>query len=308
MRLPVRRFRHPEDARLQLERAIAFHRRLFGIVPRGLWPSEGSVSPEVLEICSSLGFRWVATDQQVLSNSTGVPFYREGNGEMANADRLYAPYSFSTVSGPVQMLFRDHELSDLIGFVYSRMEPEAAAQDLAGRIRQSAQPLISRGMDALVSIILDGENAWEYFPQNGRPFLRALYALILKDPQIECVTVSEALERHGSALPLPKLAPGSWINANFDIWIGAEEDNHAWDHLSDARDFFSARHRDAPPERKELALEELLVAEGSDWNWWYGPEHSTANDSDFDELYRSHLANVYRALGATSRAAAWLAP
>jgi hypothetical protein len=114
---------------------------------------------------------------------------------------------------------------------------------------------------------------------------------------MECVTVSEALERHGSALPLPKLAPGSWINANFDIWIGAEEDNRAWDQLSEARDFFSARHRDAPPEQKQLALEELLVAEGSDWNWWYGPEHSTANDADFDELYRSHLSNVYRALG-----------
>ncbi len=296
VRLPNHRFRHPEDARLQLERAIALHSRLFGIVPRGLWPSEGSVSEEVLQICASLGFRWVATDQQVLSNSTGVPFYRDASGAMVNAERFYTPYRFSTSPGEVRMLFRDHELSDLIGFVYSGMPAETAAADFVRRIKQSARPVLSQGKSALVPVILDGENCWEYYPQSGRRFLRALYRMLSDDREIECVTVSEALERHGRAEALPHLAAGSWINGNFDIWIGAEEDNQSWDHLSAARNFFAEREKTASPEKRELALEELLVAEGSDWNWWYGPEHSSANDADFDALYRSHLSNVYRAL------------
>ena len=297
VRLPNRRFRHPEDARMQLERALDLHRRLFGMTPVGLWPSEGSVSEEVLDICASLGLRWVASDQQVLSNSTGVPFYRDGNGVLVNAAALYRPYALATAHGPVQMLFRDHELSDLIGFVYSRMQPEDAARDLVSRIKRSALPLIYQGMSPLVPIILDGENAWEYYRLNGRPFLRELYRLFSEDPQLECVSVREGIERHGRPEPLGRLAAGSWINANFDIWIGAEEDNRAWDLLSDAHDFYSANERNATLEQSTLAREELLIAEGSDWCWWYGPEHSTANDRDFDALYRSHLANVYRALG-----------
>ena len=297
VRLPERRFRHPEDARDQLERAVALHTRLFGRAPRGLWPSEGSVSEEVLQIVASCGFEWTATDQRVLGNSIGTAFYRDSSGTLVNAEQLYRPYSVATPSGPVQMLFRDQELSDRIGFVYSHMDANAAAADFVHRLKQSAGPLMGQGKSAMVPVILDGENAWEYFPQNGRPFLRALYGMLSEDPQVECVTVSEALERSGPPEPLPRLAPGSWINGNFDIWIGAEEDNRAWDFLSDARDFFAEHERNATASQRAVALEELLVAEGSDWNWWYGPEHSTANDADFDDLYRSHLSNVYHALG-----------
>jgi len=297
VRLPNHRFRHAEDARLQLERAIELHRRIFEQTPRGLWPSEGSVSEQVLEICASLGFHWIATDQQILANSIDVPFFRDPAGVLANADRLYSPYVFGTSSGPIQMLFRDHELSDRIGFVYAHVEAESAATDLLGRIKQSALPLLRQGKRPVVSLILDGENAWEYYPKNGRPFLRALYRLFSEDSQIECPTVSEAIERHDRLERLPRLTPGSWINANFDIWIGAEEDNQAWEYLWEARDFFECHQANSPAAKRDLALEELLAAEGSDWCWWYGPEHSSANDGDFDELYRSHLANVYQALG-----------
>jgi alpha-amylase/alpha-mannosidase (GH57 family) len=297
VRLPQRRFRHPEDATLQLERALEQHRRLFGRTPRGLWPSEGSLSEEVLRIAAATGFRWAATDERVLGNSIGVSFHRDASGTLANADRLYRPYSYETPTGPIRLLFRDLDLSDQIGFVYSRMEPRAAAADFLRRIKQSALPLLRQGRSPTVSVILDGENAWEYFPRNGRAFLRALYGMLSEDPDLECVTVSEALERGGPAEPLSRFAPGSWINANFDIWIGAEEDNLAWDYLSEARDFFTVHSANASPSERALALEELLVAEGSDWNWWYGPEHSSVNDADFDELYRTHLANVYHALG-----------
>jgi hypothetical protein len=147
-------------------------------------------------------------------------------------------------------------------------------------------------------VILDGENAWEYYERNGRPFLRALYRRILDDRRFRPVTVKEAV----SSLPnrrLDTIAPGSWINANFDIWIGADEDNRAWNFLGEARDFYEREKTSSHvrPGGRELAFEELLIAEGSDWCWWYGPEHDSANRPEFDELYRNHLSNVYRALG-----------
>ena len=196
------------------------------------------------------------------------------------------------------VIFRDHTLSDLIGFVYSGAPPADAAQDLIHRIKKSAQPILDRGRNATVPIILDGENAWESYPRSGREFLRRLYDAIQRDSVFEALTVSEAVERESSPAKLASIFPGSWINANFDVWIGAPEDNLAWDHLSAARNFFAEHAAKAPAEKKALAYEELLIAEGSDWNWWYGPEHHSANDPDFDELYRKHLANVYLALDA----------
>jgi len=156
---------------------------------------------------------------------------------------------------------------------------------------------LAKGKTAVVSIILDGENAWEFYPQSGREFLRRLYDGIQKDPLIEALTVSEAIEREPAPQKLASIVPGSWINSNFDVWIGAPEDNMAWDQLSAARDFFTENADKVSAEQKKLAYEELLIAEGSDWNWWYGPEHHSANDRDFDELYRKHLSNVYLALG-----------
>jgi alpha-amylase/alpha-mannosidase (GH57 family) len=113
------------------------------------------------------------------------------------------------------------------------------------------------------------------------------------------VTVSEAIARHHNVSPLKSLVPGSWINANFNVWIGAPEDNRAWDYLYHAREFYAQNAARASEAQRKLAFEEILIAEGSDWNWWYGPEHHSANDRDFDELYRKHLSNVYQALGAT---------
>ncbi len=159
--------------------------------------------------------------------------------------------------------------------------------------------MIDSGRDAVLSIILDGENAWESYEGNGRDFLRRFYDRLQKEPQIEPVTISEAIARHQpeSFGKLRGLVPGSWINANFNVWIGAPEDNKAWDYLSQARDFYDENASHVRDDQRNLAYEELLIAEGSDWNWWYGPEHHSANDRDFDELYRKHLSNVYTALG-----------
>jgi len=178
------------------------------------------------------------------------------------------------------------------------MNASAAAQDFLNRINENCRGLLAQGRNALVPIILDGENAWEYYDHNGRPFFRELYSSIQSDPAIEAITLTEAFRRVGSD-SLDHIFPGSWIYANFDVWIGAEEDNNAWRLLLDARKAFDAAKK-VPAEKRKLAREELLIAEGSDWNWWYGPEHDSANRVDFDQIYREHLANVYRALGLTA--------
>jgi alpha-amylase/alpha-mannosidase (GH57 family) len=299
--LPNYRFRHPEDARAQLLGGLDLHKRVFGIRPQGVWPSEGSVSEEALGIAHGLGIRWMATDEGVLGRSLGVNFSRDDFGYLSAdlADKLYRVHRFDSGSTEMHMVFRDHTLSDLIGFVYSGMAPLDAAHHLMDSIRRAAQPLLARGQDALIPIILDGENAWEYYPQSGREFLRRFYDLLQRASDIESVTISEAITRDPNPAVLKSLVPGSWIHANFNVWIGAPEDNRAWDYLYHAREFYREVSPRASEAQRDLAFEELLIAEGSDWNWWYGPEHHSANDRDFDELYRTHLSNVYHALGAT---------
>ena len=295
IKLPRRPFVHQEDARGQLRAAIELHQRVFGARPRGLWPSEGSVSEEVLRLAAEEGFEWTATDQGVLGRSLQIGFHRQPDGTMLEGNELYRPHKFGAGDRKISMFFRDHELSDLIGFVYSRMDARAAAADLHQRIRNAARS--TGASPAVVSIILDGENAWEFFPGNGRQFLKEFYGRIAADPDLQAVTASEALALAQQGT-LKHVVPGSWINANFDVWIGAEEDNRAWDLLADARDFFAKNTANPKvgPEAIKTAQEELWIAEGSDWNWWYGPEHSTPNDEQFDRLYRTHLSNIYRLL------------
>jgi len=298
--LPQNRFRHPEDAREQLLRGLNLHQEVFGIRPQGVWPSEGSVSEEVLGIAQNLGVKWMATDEEVLGRSLGVSFGRDGHGHLPPelARKLYTIHRFESDQAEVNLIFRDHTISDLIGFVYSGMAPQDAASHLMHNIKQSAQPILDAGHDAVVPIILDGENAWEYYPQSGREFLRRFYDALQHEAGVEATTVSEAIQRHQDFSPLKSLVPGSWIHANFNVWIGAPEDNRAWDYLSHARNFYDQVAPQADEAQRQLAFEEILIAEGSDWNWWYGPEHHSANDREFDELYRKHLSNIYQLLGS----------
>jgi alpha-amylase/alpha-mannosidase (GH57 family) len=249
----------------------------------------------------------MATDEGVLGRSLSSFFSRDGSGRL-NADsasKLYTVYDYENGATRMNMIFRDHTVSDLIGFVYSGMPAAEAAAHLIRNIKEAAQPVLNKGLDVMFPIILDGENAWEYYPQSGREFLRRFYAALEITPGIEAVTVSEAITRHTNHAPLRTLTPGSWIHANFNVWIGAPEDNRAWDYLSYARDFYAQAAPKVSEAQRKLAFEEILIAEGSDWNWWYGPEHHSANDRDFDELYRKHLSNVYRHW-AQQRPSIWL--
>ncbi len=301
--LPHPPFRYPQDARAQLMRARESHVRAFGSAPTGLWPPEGAVSDEALDLAIEMGFRWFATDEGVLGRTRNVGFWRNASGFPENAQDLYSPWLYARRGGSMVGFFRDHYLSDLIGFVYSRMAAEPAAADLHGRIRAIADRM-PPGRAATICLILDGENAWEYYPRNGREFLRSFYRRLQNDPDVHVLTMSEAAQ---SAADLPRLDgifPASWINANFDVWIGHEEDVRAWDLLRDARDTYervtaAGKWGGVPSDSPgaQRAYESILAAEGSDWCWWYGPEHASANDADFDRIYRNHLTGIYNALG-----------
>src|SRR5580698_533086 len=305
--LPRRAYRHPEDAREQLRRAREYHERVFGTKPTGLWPSEGSVSDQALTIAAEEGFQWFGTDEGVLGRTLNAGFFRDAKGVPANADRLYQPLRVQLGGRPITGLFRDHHLSDLIGFVYSRMNGRDAAADLHGRLRELGER-VETSQPLTICLFLDGENAWEYYPGNGREFLREFYGRIQSDQDFRALTASEANAAAGEIPATTGIFPASWINANFDVWIGHTEDVAAWELLWDAREAYAgavearAQSRSDAPTEEALkeAFESLLAAEGSDWCWWFGPEHSTANDAEFDALFRKHLTGIYLALGQTA--------
>jgi alpha-amylase/alpha-mannosidase (GH57 family) len=295
-RMPREPFRHPEDAAEQLNLAVAYHERLFGKRPQGVWPSEGSVSDAVLPLIAGAGLAWMATDEEILARSIGQGFPRDGSGNVENPETLYRPYRVGRESATVACGFRDHTLSDLIGFTYASWSADAAADDFVRRLTEAGERYRARtgGGDATIFVILDGENAWEHYEGQGRPFLRALYGRLGSHPELKTVTMSEACAEARETLP--NIFPGSWINGDFYIWIGHADDHRAWSQLVDAR---RALNR-AKPGLSDAALmrarEEMLIAEGSDWFWWYGDDHSSEHDLEFDDLFRRHVRNVYRAL------------
>jgi len=295
--LPMLEFARPEDARTQIQRAIAYHERTFGKRPIGCWPSEGSVSEHILPLIAEAGIQWIASDEEILLHSLEKGPVQEKARWCAS--NLYTSYE-KTLGKPIHMVFRDHVLSDLIGFHYARVPAADAATDFIKRLYDIDQRCRENPQERphLVSIILDGENAWEYYPGNGRDFLRALYSQISRESWIQTTTIGEYIELHGGR-PLAKLFPGSWINHNFSIWIGHPEDNKGWDFLKEARDLidYARVNESQKSEAIEKAYEEILIAEGSDWFWWFGDDHSSENDAEFDRLFRQHISNVYHLLG-----------
>jgi alpha-amylase/alpha-mannosidase (GH57 family) len=259
---PRQRFVHPEDAAEQLQRAAIYHERLFGKRPVGLWPSEGSVSDAIVPLVAQAGFKWMATDELILARTLDVTFSRDARGNVEQPERLYTPYMINAAGASVACAFRDHVLSDLIGFTYASWSSEAAAEDFVNRMVEAGRRYRDRTRgEALIPIILDGENAWEHFEGGGRPFLRALYRRLSSHPELQTVTMAEACA--APTRELPGIFPGSWIDANFYIWIGHQDDQKGWSQLADAREALTTATVDHAA--LEAAREEIFVAEGSDW-------------------------------------------
>jgi alpha-amylase/alpha-mannosidase (GH57 family) len=300
-KLPQHVDSYPEDARLQIQRGVEFHKNLFGMAPAGMWPSEGSVAQEVVSAIASAGIEWIATDEEILSESTHGWVSRDAQGHMRNPELLYRPWKVQDEHSQLQIVFRDHAMSDLIGFHYQRSEPVHAVNDLLGKVTaigRAAGPK-NGGRPPLVPIILDGENCWEYYPDGGVKFLRTLYRSCVQNEQIRPVRMIDHLRDYPAVDKIDRLFAGSWISHNFAIWIGHAEDNTAWDLLHQTREFLlrAEAEQRAAPQVLQQAWEEIYIAEGSDWFWWYGDDHSSALDGLFDQLFRRHLQNVYTLLG-----------
>ncbi len=287
-------FAHPEDVRAQLTLARDYHAKLFGQPPRGVWPSEGSVCPELIPVFEELGFEWFATDEEILWRSLAA--WR--GGEHFDRRMLFQGYRAEFGGAGVSVAFRDRALSDFIGFSAARNEPARAAEYMIGHLERISES--ASGDDALCAVILDGENAWEHFPDGGEAFLREFYRRLTTHPKLRTTTFGDHFRAHPPQTVIPTLHTGSWINGNFGIWIGHAEDNRGWELLGRARDFvqFKAERGELTPEQHQRAMQDIYAAEGSDWFWWYGDDFVTENDLLFDELFRTHLQNVYRIVGA----------
>jgi alpha-amylase/alpha-mannosidase (GH57 family) len=274
-------FSKPQDARAQVDRGLDLAERLLGTRPRGMWPSEGSISEAVVGIVEHAGIAWLGADEQVLRKSL----------ERHHESPHLRPWRLGG-RGPA-IFFRDTALSDLIGFTYSRQDGERAAEDFTGRVVRLAASHDEPG-EPIVNVILDGENAWEYYAENGSLFLRALYRKLGATRGLETTTFSRALE---SARPgtLSRLSPGSWIRGDFDTWAGHDEKNRAWGLLSAVR----REVDDAGPWESLPAevRETVYRAEGSDWFWWLGDDHPTAYLSEFESLFRQNLRFICERLG-----------
>jgi alpha-amylase/alpha-mannosidase (GH57 family) len=290
-----RRFHWPEDASAQLELAVRQHTEMFGRAPRGLWPSEGSIAPELIPLMQKAGIRYFCSDEENLFRSLA----NDPSSHGSNPDHLelFQAWNVAYNGATVAAFFREKPLSDFIGFMAAKNDSHHAAGHLLHHLRSIEAALPNRR--GVIPLILDGENAWETFADGGEGFLRALYGGLLDDPVLESVTMEEYLELAPPQKVVRSLHTGSWISSNFDIWIGEDEENRGWDLLGNTRDFLQKQIEAGTltAEQKASALQEIYAAEGSDWFWWYGPDFSTENDGLFDDLFRQHLKNVYTICG-----------
>ncbi|MBM3789703.1 MAG: glycoside hydrolase [Acidobacteria bacterium] len=291
--LPQNPFSFPADAAEQTRRAQARFRELFGRTPAGMWPSEGAVSEAAVLAVREAGIQWLASDEGVLYHSLVKSGRRPA--PLSAAEKCCA---YQWKEGGPSLFFRDHELSDRIGFIYSNWSAGDAVQDFLGRLRARAAALPDDGRHYVVPVILDGENAWEHYPNSGADFLLLLYRRLVEAEDLRPVTLSEYLETEGYRAPLPAIAAGSWIYSCLSTWIGHPEKNRAWEALASARQALQAgRSNGEEDDRLRGAFREMLIAEGSDWFWWFGDDHETQNAAEFDTLFRTHVKNVYRLLG-----------
>ncbi len=288
-------------AQAHLARAVESHIRHFGAAPKGMWPSEGSLSRPTLKLLGEHGCRWTATGQAVLVHS--LQREMNGNGLQGKPAYLYKPYLMEDMERPVYCFFRDDQLSDRIGFEYAKWKGDDAAADFIHQLEEIYHRTAGE-QDPVVSIILDGENAWEYYPYNGYYFLSELYAKLEGHPFIrtvtfeECVRGIESQEIHTAAGHLKQMVSGSWVYGTFSTWIGSPDKNRGWDLLCEAKrsyDIVSNSGR-LSAEELRLATEQLADCEGSDWFWWFGDYNSALSVSSFDRLFRQNLSNLYRLL------------
>ena len=298
-KLPRRLYFHRDDARKQLETGLKFYEEMFQQPARGMWPSELAVSPAALELIAESGIQWVVLDEALLARTLEGTIYRDDHGNLNSAEMICQPYRLHVGDEVVNIFFREVVLSNEISFSYGRRHPQEAASALYLRLKHIQQRLFNWDREGVVVIALDGENCWETYEDDGNPFLSELYRRLSEDNTLRVCTVSDYLERHPPTTELYNIHSGSWIGADYHIWIGDPIKNRAWELLSATRQFLVAelRHRKHSKELQARAWEEIYTAEGSDWFWWFGEPNNSDNDPIFDQQFRLRLQNVYKLLG-----------
>lgn len=275
---PQRAMSLTEDAHQHIERSITLYSQNFNQKPNGFWPAEGAVDPKSVELYRQYGLKWIATDEAILFRSLG------------NEDRknLYKTYDYEGIT----IGFRDHALSDLIGFTY-RFK---GAEDAANHFLKNLETIYDENDNPSVCVIVDGENAWEFYEKNGFDFFNALYSRLEMSSWCKTVTMDETADTK-SHRKLEKLHPGSWIHGTFDTWSGHPQKNRAWELIYQTKRDVENFHGSVSEETKQKIEEHFLASECSDWFWWYGDDHASDFASEFDLLFRGRLIAIYDLLG-----------
>jgi alpha-amylase/alpha-mannosidase (GH57 family) len=296
-----------ERVHWHIKKGLDIFKNHFGFTPIGCWPSEGSVSNETLEILSEYGFQWAATGGSVLNNSLNKAGMMEDVVKNIGIHRAYTIKPQTSKSGvkdkkpqPINCFFRDDGLSDLIGFTYSKWHADDAVGNLIKHL-ETMYHARKKQSGRVVSIILDGENAWEYYPENGYYFLTALYKRLAEHPHLELTTFDESVKCKSRATELPSIVAGSWVYGSFSTWIGDQAKNRGWDMLIEAKRRFDEVVASGDLDAAQLcrAEQQLAVCEGSDWFWWFGDYNPAESVSSFESLYRLNLSILYQYLGVS---------
>lgn len=271
-------------ADIHVELAVSYFKELFGFLPKGFWPAEGSISSEALEILADNGAIWAASDEEIIFKTK----------KSDDRGLIYKKYWLHSFGRSIGLLFRDKALSDAIGFIYYKMNPKDAVNDFISRLRAIYE---ARDSSCVVPVILDGENAWESYENNAKEFFIELYSRLSNLDWCECVRFLDIFEN--GSIPteeLYSLEPGSWIGGDFHIWLGEPEENRAWEYLYKAHLVLEQKRVEVDEKLYQKAKKELLIAQGSDWFWWYGDDHYTPLKDEFDFIFRTHLINIYELL------------
>ncbi len=287
-----------DTAILQIRLALNRIEEVFGVRPKGFWPPELCVCPKTLALLAKEGIKWTISDERVLSDSINFSFVRDFNGNLSDPYHLLKVYEYQSKNSNIDIIFRDRSIPNLINFEYAEINSKMAAEDLYNKIKVIQNKLlVSPDKTHLLTIAQDGENCWENYENDGNDFLNDFYSLLENDNTIETVLISDYVEKDEYKKPLNKISIGSSIDKTFKYWIGEETKNKAWAYLKHAKDTFDkvieSQYGDS---NIKNALHELMIAQSSDWFWWYGEPNNSGQDFVFDYMFREHLKNVYVAL------------
>ena len=288
-----------DDARAQIKKALDRVEEVMGVRPKGFWPPELCLGSKTMDILAKEGIEWTISDEGILSHSINFDFVRDFKGNLNDPYHLLKVYEYQTKSEPINVIFRDRSIANLINFEYAGIDSKMAASDLYSKIKVVQNKLlVSPDDNHLLTIALDGENCWENYQNDGNDFLNYLYSSLEEDETLETVLITDYIKKDNHKKALNKIYSGSWIDKTFQYWIGETTKNKAWGYLKEAKEVFENFAKENPEHPNiDTVRREVMIAQGSDWFWWYGEPNNSGQDYVFDYMFRERLKNIYILLG-----------